>query len=61
MYLKLILIREGSIVILWPGTDIMTFSKGEEFKTALNPNIGYGLSPSYILYPFLLYTNLGKA
>jgi hypothetical protein len=39
----------------------MTFSKGEEFKTASNPNIGCGLSPSYILYPFLLYTNLGKA
>jgi hypothetical protein len=38
----------------------MTFSKGEEFKTALNLNIGRGLSPSYILYPFLLYTNLGE-
>jgi hypothetical protein len=39
----------------------MTFSKGEEFKTALNLNIGCGLSLSYILYPFLLYTNLDKA
>jgi hypothetical protein len=39
----------------------MTFSEGEEFKTALNLNIDYGLSPSHILYPFLLYTNLGEA
>jgi hypothetical protein len=61
MYLELILMREGSITILRPGTDIMTFSKGEEFKTASNLNIGRGLSLSYILYPFLLYTNLGKA
>jgi hypothetical protein len=53
--------REGSITTPQPGIDIMTFSKGEEFKTALNLNIGRGLSPSYILYPFLLYTNLGKA
>jgi hypothetical protein len=53
--------KEGSIATLWPKTDIMTFSEGEEFKTASNLNIGYGLSPSYILYPFLLYINLGKA
>jgi hypothetical protein len=52
--------REGSIVTLWPKIDIMTFSKGEEFKIALNLNIGRGLSPSYILYPFLLYINLGE-
>jgi hypothetical protein len=61
MYLELILIKEGSIVTLRPKIDIMTFNKGEEFKTALNLNIGYSLSPSYILYPFLLYINLGEA
>jgi hypothetical protein len=52
--------RKGSIVTPWPKTDIITFSEREEFKTASNLNIGCGLSLNYILYPFLLYTNLGK-
>ena len=62
--LELILIRERSLRTPQSRTDITTFSKGEKFRTALNPSskfdIGCGLSSGHVLYPLLLalYTDL---
>ena len=62
--MDLILIRERSLAIPRSGTDITTFGKGEEFRTASNPSskfdVGRGSSPGHVLHPFLLalHTNL---